>query len=491
MKRILSFFVTDLHWKLLSLALAFVLWVLAINMDNPMQNAPYNIMLQTMNMEILSNSGLVVVNPDVLDTEIQVRVRASRQDIEHLNSLNSAREQAQYITPSVDFRVVNVDEVLNSDGPVTVQLDVSVDLHEYYEHFSIRPSHIEVEIDVLTHASFPVDVYIAGEVDSGLELQPIRLANNRVTITGTRTRLARIEHVQVEVDVWGIHEDEEQANLPLRVFDFEGNDMTDLVQLSVNETTATVSVWPVETIDVQVVPIGSLALGFAVEDIDHDPKTVEVVGAIERLRELEYILIEVDLADRNASFIESIDIREWLQGVALRSEENPMIDVAVIVEPVERRIFNVPMDNVLTRGASVDYDLLSEMTFIRIDVYGPRTLLEDLSGADIGLELDLRRLPIGTHNVTLSVDLPEGVYLAQQAPSLRIQIREPAAADEDDDPTEVIELPSEPVPSDTENDDPSETDTMPDDTTEYPYESATYTEVSDPDYDPSDEETDD
>jgi YbbR domain-containing protein len=477
-----------------------VLWILAVNMSNPMQNEPYDIALQAMNMEVLTNAGLVIVNPEALNREIRVRVRASRQDIEYLNALDSAWRRAQYIAPNVDFRVVDVDEVLNSDGPVTVRLNVNVNLaHEGLEHFSIRPTYIDVDIDVLANGNFPVAAYMIGEVDSGLELQPIQLANTHVTITGTRTRIATIRRVQVEVDVWGIHTDEAQDNLPLTVYDYDGNDITGLVQLSVNETTAYVSVWPVETVDVVVEPVGSLAMGFAVEDIDHEPKTIEVTGALEDLRRLEYITIQVPLDGKSASFIESVDISQWLPaGVYLRGEESPIIDVTVTLEPVEQRIFNVPVDNVRSRGISVRYDVLSEMATVRIDVYGPRAFLAELTNADIGLELDLRNMAIGIHNVPLTVDLPEGIYLAQRAPSMRVEILEPATADEDE-PTEVPA--PDPAPNDEDNDDPTDVDdandtndlddpaTLPDDTATAPYDPAG--EAPSPGDTPDDEETND
>lgn len=434
MKRVLSFFFTDIHWKLLSLMLAFLLWFLAINMTNPIQNTSYSVPLEMVNMEILTNAGLVVVNKDALDRDIQVGISASRLDLEYLNSLsNDPARRALYITPSVDFRAVNVDDIIQSGGAVTVPLSVSVNLSlEGLGYFSISPRIINVEIDMVAQGAFDVSVDIEGEVDSGLELQPIRLANNRVTITGTRTTIAKINKVQVAVEVWGIQEDEVHDNLPLMVLDAEGNDMTHLVTLSVSETTAFLSVWPVETVGIQVAPVGALAPGFAVESIDFEPKTVEVTGAADTLRELEYIALEVNLAGRDTSFVDHVDL-QLPAGVYLRHEADALVDVMVNVEPVERRVFIIPMDNVRSRGISVRYDVLSEMATIRIDVYGPRALLSELTSGDIGLELDLRNMAIGVHHVPLTVDLPTDIYLAQRAPTLQVEILEPATADENDD----------------------------------------------------------
>jgi len=499
MKRFFSFFYTDLHWKLLSLGLAFLLWLLAINMNDPTQNESFNVMLRPINLEILSNAGLELVNPDALDIPVRVGIRAPRRELEYLNSTEGIRAQAERITPVVDFRVVNIDDVLNSEGSVTVRLDISVNLYEGYEHFSINPSFIYVEMDAIVHQTFPVIFDIVGEVDSGLELQPIRLANSNVTVTGSRTDIARIDSVRVYVDVWGVLSDEEQENLQLVVYDHNGYIITDLVHLSVSETTATVSVWPVESVEIIVESTGYVASGFAVEDIDFAPKTVEVISTPARLQNLDYILIEVDLSGRSYSFVDNVDVREWLtDGIFLRSGENHNIAVTVDIEPVERRTFNIPMDNVRSRGISVAYDVLSEMASIRIDVYGPRALLAELTNADIGLEIDLRNLPIGIHFVTLSVDLPEDITLAQSAPALQVQIREPAAEDiEEPTSGEVPEPPTLPnIPDyNTNNTGDYEPELEPDDYPYYPYYEDDNSEVPDsntePTLTPDDEEIDD
>jgi len=447
MKRFLSFFYTDWHWKLLSLGLAFLLLIIGTHMNNPKRNDWFSVRLEPQNIEILMYEELVLVNPEVLDIDVRVGVRGYRDAMEYLNA---AGRLADFIMPSVDFRAVNINDVLDNDGPITVRLDISVNLYPGYEHLSIRPSFVEVEIDAVIRQPFPVSYEIVGDVDSGVELRPIRLANRNVTVIGSRTNVAMIDTIQVQVDVRGISYDNDIEGLNLYVLDAHENDITDLFNLSVSETTAFVSVWPIETMEIRVEGTGDVAAGFVVDGyMGSEPETVDIVRAPGRVQNYDYILVEVDLTGKNASFIGNVDIREWLpDGIVLRDGENPIIAVAVEIEPVERRIFNVPMDNVRTRGILVDYSLVDEMAFIRIEVYGPRTMLEELTNADIGLELDLRNLNIGTHFVTLTVDLPEGIELVQRAPALQVEITEPAVTDSDDYEEEVWELPPPVAPED-------------------------------------------
>ncbi|MCL2286985.1 MAG: CdaR family protein [Firmicutes bacterium] len=488
MKRFFSLFYTDLHWKLISLVLAFIIWFIGSNMYNLHENDSFDFRLRLNNEGILANEGLLLVNPDALAIDVSVGVRATRRYMEVLNEA-SASQRAEMIIPSIDFRVVNVDDVRNSEGPLTVRMYVSVNLYPGYEHFSINPRFVDVEIEAITRQIFPVTIDVIGEVDSGVELRPISVANNNVAITGSRTNVAQIgeDGVRVQVDIRGVNFDVAFENLPLVVFDHDGNDITNTVHLSVEETTAFVSVWPIQTVEVSVGVTGDIPVGFVLESEEFtvDPGTVEVVGPYSVLQGLEYIPVEIDLSDRIDSFVEYIDITEWLpDGVSLRSGFEPMVAVGIGIEPVERWTFFVPVDDVRTVGISVSYAVVSEIASVRIELFGSRALLSEIDPAtDIGLEIDLRNLPIGTHLVPIIVDLPDGIELAQRAPTLRVEINEPAV----DEVEEYIPVEETDQVTDYNNGDINDyntNDNADQDGTEYDYA------YNDP-VTPDDEETDD
>jgi len=432
-KRIVSGIFSDFYWKLLAGALAFLLWFVGTYMFNPTQNSSVNIALEHHNIEILANENLYLLNPDALVELIHVGVRAPRNDLDMLTAASAAR-QAQMIVPSVDFRAIDLAAIMAADGPQTVRLDVSVNLYTGFEHIFIRPSFIEVELDVITNQVFSVEPNVVGDVDSGLELRAIRLANNAVTVTGTRTNVARVEKVQVTVDIWGINYDAELPNLRLEVLDFAGNDITDYFQLSVTETTAIVPVWPIVTWPIEIVGVGYPAAGFAVEEIDIEPRQISVTGAATNLNAYDYILVEVDLDGRSESFVERIDLNDLLPtGVFLATDQESGVAAIVGIEPIIERVFSIPQDDIRVFGMGVIYDVITTGLNITVRVSGPSTQLDLMQAGDITLELDLRNRAIGVHTVTLMVDLPEGTILAQNPPTLQVQIHEPAVLDAEED----------------------------------------------------------
>lgn len=461
MKKFLSFFYTDIHWKLIALFLAFLLWVVGANVNNPHENGSVNVPLNRLNFEILANEGIVLLNESALDIRVNVGVSAARHYLSDLLGADPAIQEEQVI-PSVDFRVIDIDAVRNSDGPVTVRLDISTNFYEGLYHRSTRPRYVELVLDQLVHQMFPIEAVVLSEAAPNFELRPERLENSRVTVTGARSVISEIDMVCVFVGgaILHLHADHNES-VALTVFDHAGRDITDLVELSVRETFATIPVWPVDELELYIQSIGETAANFAVAEIEVYPRVINIIAPEERLIQLTPLLLEVDITGANVTAYHIMSVVEHLPvGVYLAHGQSPYVTVTVEIEPIERRIISVPFDNIRARGMGLQYQVLSEMTAIRIAVSGPRSSVSELGAADIGLELDLRNLPIGIHNVEMSVDLPYGITLAQARPSLRVQIDEPAADEPDDydhyqvDNAEPLTpvMPSDYVPAADEND---------------------------------------
>jgi len=272
--------------------------------------------------------------------------------------------------------------------------------------------------------------------------------------------LGRVSLVQAYVDITGIHDD---AELPveLTVLDTSGNDMTERVHLSVTETTANVRVWKVRQVDVIVRGVGQLASGFAMAGYDDERMSVEIVGPEDILNSIEHIRAEIDLTGANENTTHKVLLEEWLpEGVYLRKDEINEFYVTAKIEPIELRTFTVPHGNVRSRGVVGLYQLVDNNASIRVTVSGPRSIIAAFDGNQIVPEFDLRGRAIGIHTVPLVIELPAELSIVGQAPSLLVQIHEPAAADtsngdEDDEPEEP---PVQPPPEHDENNNDDEPD---------------------------------
>ncbi|MCL1884127.1 MAG: CdaR family protein [Defluviitaleaceae bacterium] len=438
LKNFFSMLFEDLHWKLLALLAASVIWFIGMHMNDPYQSQTVSPRLQLDNLEIMTREGIIVLNEDALrDLNVSVLVRALRSDMDYLRSaMADAERLSAFVNVSVDFRAVNSDLVSYAEGISTQLLRVSPNLQPGFEHISINPPYIDIYLDMSQRQLFSVQTIQQGDVPPGFELQYIRLRNENVTINGPRTELQMVSQVQAIVDITGVHDDAE-LTIPLQVLDIYGNYMTDRVQLNVVETTATIHVLQIRTADIRLRGEGSPAEGFAVAGISGGISTVEIVGSEEILDELDQIVIDVELHSASSNITRTVYISDFLpEGVNLRQGEYDEIEVTARIEPIEERVFIVPHENLRSRGVVGLYRLVDENEPIRVTISGPRSLIAAMEADQIEPEFDLRRLPIGVHTVPLLIELPSGMSIIGSAPTLLVQIHEPALSNGDEDESE-------------------------------------------------------
>ena len=426
-KRVAEFFFRDFAWKLLSLIAALMLWVIGINMTNPMQNHTVRQRVQLNNFEILANEEILLLNEaEVRDTLIQVGVRAQRNEIDLLRTAEFADSVLfnEMINISIDFRAIPAEYVHEANEAVTFRLDVSPNLYHGFEHFSIRPSYVEVQLDSIASSTFAVDVVRHGDVGADSWLHSIRLASNFVTVTGPRTIIREIEKVQAVVDISGLQDDAEQY-VELRAFDSYGYDVTENVSLSITSTAAYIDVWPVRQLPINVEFTGEVADGYAVYGFTVEPEFVSVASS--SFEGIYEFTVHADLMYASENTLKTINLAEYLpQDMALVHYDRPNVSVLINVEPLDTRIIHVPGGNLRVAGVQAIYQKLSVITSYSITVRGPRSLMLELTAADISIDINLAGLPVGEHSVTVSVTVPDGIEVLSPPPVILIQIDTPA-----------------------------------------------------------------
>lgn len=440
LKKIAGIFYKDIGWKILSLIAACVLWLVGVNMSNPMQNHTIRQRVQLNNIEILATEGIMLLNEaELRDTLIQVGVRAHRHnmDLLRLAEISDVTLFDEMVNVSIDFRAINSEVVHSADGEVTILLDISPNLYHDIEHFSIRPSYVEVQLDAIASTSFPVEVVRHGEVAQDSWFESVNLANNHVTVTGARSLVRDVRQVLVNLDVSGLYEDTE-LSVALRVLDTGGNDITDELDLSVSSTTAFINVWPVRQLPFRVEFTGELAEGFAVYEYTVEPEFMSV--AARSFEDVYSIVLKVELDGASENALRTVNVEDNLpHGVYLVHGERPYVAVFINIETISTRTINVLATSVRITGVEAIYQNLSEAPFFPITVRGPQSKVQQLAAADIFLDLNLVGLPVGSHNIRLQVTVPEGITVVSAAPQMLILIETPAAVVEVDEYEEDVE----------------------------------------------------
>jgi len=194
-----------------------------------------------------------------------------------------------------------------------------------------------------------------------------------------------------------------------------------------------------------------MASGFIVSEIQPSVMTIDVVGLAERLDEIEYIEVPIDIQGLRESTTMPVDTASILpEGLALSRNAPTEITLTVDVEPIQVRTFFVPRRDASFLEYGATYTTISDPPNIRVVVSGPQSIVNGMTANALDIVFDLRNLPVGIHWVPLTVrNLPPGVSLVEPAQTLHVQIYAPAQNDPEETPEPTPTPTPEPTPSPT------------------------------------------
>jgi len=89
MKKFQEMLMKDLGWKLLSIAIAIIMWFMVININQPVDTRTYSKYITLENMDVLTDRGLTVRNADeLISTKVNIKIKAQRTALDRLNQSN-------------------------------------------------------------------------------------------------------------------------------------------------------------------------------------------------------------------------------------------------------------------------------------------------------------------------------------------------------------------------------------------------------------------
>lgn len=205
MKRFQELLMKDIGWKLLSVAIAAVMWFMVINITQPVDTRGYSRPLVLENLDTLTRRGLTLGNGEELrNMKISVKVKAQRTALDRLN------QSAEWIKASLDLSAL--ENAVNGD---TVSIPVEVAMTgggAGYDIVSKAPTAVEAVVETLMSKQMPVDIVVNGELPEGVYLSEPQISGEKITVSGPASLVKRVAAVRAFVSV----EDVQKAE-PLRV----------------------------------------------------------------------------------------------------------------------------------------------------------------------------------------------------------------------------------------------------------------------------------
>lgn len=418
-KKIKNLFVKNFHWKILSIFMATILWLIVMNINNPTEIKTFSLNIKFLNNQKLKNSNITILNIDEISKQkAEVKIRATRPVLDELtqkmrkDDINLSVDLGQLASHKID------NEPLNAVLPVQDHIQGIAYLNNSFDILSFSPRTIIFSLDNIITIPKKIHINVIGKAKDGYTPAPPEISSEYINVTGAKSIIENIEGIYVDVNISGKDDNVEQSVYPV-AYDKAGNKV-DNVSFNINKITVKVPINVQGQINIaQPKTIGSVKDGHFVKSINYIPKSIAVIGKSKDIQNIGDIRVPtINISRLNAPKTFTFDVSDILakNNLLLKDSRQKNITVYVNVQSIDTNTFTIPTSQLKISGFSDDYDIEMPKDF-SINIEGEESAINELDIEDISCSIHINDLKEGTHIIEINITLPniDGISLANKS----------------------------------------------------------------------------
>lgn len=408
--------ITDnLSLKIMSVAVAVVVWLIVVNIDNPVGTNYYTITnVELINKEYVESSDTIgkMCMPEENQDTVRVAITADKKtrDKIRVSDISAVADLQQAV--SLDTNPVMV--------PITVTCSVS---GIGPGDIKVTPQNLSVNLDEKETQEFVVNV-TRGDTkpDKDYEVGSLTANPEKVRITGPKSLVNKIDKVNAAIELNGKTQDFTQE-VTLSIIDKNQEALSDSEMNSLRiennaQVIVTAKLWKIrQGVKISAGYVGTPAEGYQAGMIKTVPDTISVAGSTEGLETLaandNVITIpseSIDISGESSDVEKKISLKDLLpDNVKLTSDSSEDVWVTVSILPEGSREFSFPTKEIEVKNKPDDLQVTFETAQIAIRIKSDSKDLDDLDVTkDIKASIDLEDKEEGNYEVPVTVSLPDG-----------------------------------------------------------------------------------
>ena len=282
--------------KLLSLALAILVWIVVLSIEDPVYTREFSdISVTEVNGDQITEAGKAYSY--VGGNTVSVKVKGKTSVVNRLSK--------------DDLLAVADLSTLSITGAVMV--DVSCPKYPSLEITPIGSSTaLKVEIEDLVEKSLNVKVNTNGKVSEGYYIGQGVATPNMVTVSGPESVVNKINEASVNVSIGSGNTTDVTTNTTLKLLDQSGDEVSSsTLNISQTDISVTVPIYETKTVPVDFGVTGQVAHGYRMVSAAYEPKEVTVAG---RKEDLDKILKPENFTGRSEQQTEEF-VAECIQPI--------------------------------------------------------------------------------------------------------------------------------------------------------------------------------
>ncbi len=380
--------------KLLSLVLAFVVWLLVVAYYNPETTNLIKDIPVTINYSdsILEEQGLILVT--IPDETVDVQIEGRRENLALISKEKvSAKIDISSVTKPGEY---DLPVVVGIDGQPVTTVSQSVDT-------------VTLKFEKAVKSQFTVDAITEGDVAKGYVLE--KVANPTVvTVTGPESVVSKIVTIQALVSQDKFTESGVYDGT-IRYLDKDGESLDGtFLSLDTDAVKVNVNVYSEKTVPLQIDLINSSGgndSAYLIPKIE--PATITIAGSEDTLAEINSISLgTLDVAELTENYSEEVAL--ILPNGVKNVDKVENATVALSFEGVVSKQFELNSASVKIENAVKGDEIEVPDGKIVVTVRGNASDVEKLKTSDITLYIDCKNqgLSTGSNRMNVYCGFPEG-----------------------------------------------------------------------------------
>lgn len=410
----------NLSLKIMSVAIAIVVWLIVVNIDNPVGTNYYTITdVELINKEYVESSDTIgkMCMPEENQDSVKVAITASKKvrDRIRLSDITAVADLQQAVSLDTDPVMVPITVTCLASGVLPSDIKVT-------------PQNLTVNLDEKETQEFVVNVS-KGDTKPGkdYEVGSLTASPEKIRITGPKTLVNKIDKVNATIALDGNTEDyTQEVNLTIYDKNQEALSESEMNSLRIEnnaKVVVTAKLWKIRTgVKIAAGYVGTPAGGYQVGSMKTVPDTISVAGNTEGLESLSendnMITIpadRIDISGESKDVERKISLKNLLpDNVKLTSDSSEDVWVTVSILPVGSQEFNLPTKNIEVKNKPDNLQVTFETAQIALRIKSESEDLEDLNiNEDVKAEIDLKDKEAGNYKVPVKLSLPDGYEMVE------------------------------------------------------------------------------
>lgn len=395
----------NLVLKISSLAVAFLVWIIVVNVSNPIVTRNISVPLNVVNANIITDAGKTYSLMGANSVTVSYEVRSRDQ----------SRISASDFNASIDL-----GDMYDITGAVPIAVEVVNNKDLIIGAVASKPSIVRVSIEDLQRKEFTLTTKITGTPSDGFSVGEVKLDKTNVVVTGPVSVIGQISQIGVEIDVSGLDSDE-SGRAELKYFDANGNAFVisdSRVSKSFDNVGYSLVMLNGRTLALNFDVGGTAAQGYKFTGAESTTKSIQVRGQPEVLEGLDSITVpasalSVEGATGDVNI--TVDIKNFLPA-NVTAVGDTKVNVTLKVESLDKKSLTLTVNDLNIVGAKPGAATNIVPEKITVVVSGLSANLESVTNADLKATLDVSEMNSGSNTGSLKFEPATGLSVDSYTP---------------------------------------------------------------------------